>query len=250
MTGLVKQLGLIGKVLSHSFSKSYFNQKFDTLGITGYRYDLFELESIDEFLPLLAAHPQLVGLNVTIPYKQQVMPFLEEISDEAGKIGAVNVIKIEHGKLSGYNSDYYGFKASLLSWLPAGWQGKALILGTGGASLAVINVLKDCNIPFQLVSRQSGPDRVTYEEAEELDLVSSHQLIINSTPLGMQPNILTAPALNYQKIGQNHFLYDLVYNPETTQFMRLGSNQGARVKNGLEMLELQAEKSWEIWTGR
>lgn len=242
-----KELGLIGKTLSHSFSKAYFEQKFSAHNIQDYSYELFELDGIEELLPLIENHPQLIGLNVTIPYKQEVIPFLQEISPEAKTIGAVNVIKIQKGKLTGFNSDYFGFKTSLLNWLPNGWHGKSLILGTGGASLAVMAVLDDCNISFQRVSRSEGPGIVTYEDVNNLDLVSRHKLIINTTPLGMQPNVESAPDLAYNKLGKEHFLYDLVYNPESTRFMQLGESQGTRVKNGLEMLELQAEKSWEIW---
>ncbi len=245
-----KELGLIGKTLSHSFSKAYFEQKFSALDIRDYSYELFELDRIEELLPLIETHPQLVGLNVTIPYKQEVIPFLQEISPEAETIGAVNVIKIQEGKLAGFNSDYFGFKTSLLNWLPNGWLGESLILGTGGASLAVMAVLDDCSIPFQRVSRSRGPELVTYEDVSSLDLLSTHKLIINTTPLGMQPNVESAPDLTYNKLSKDHFLYDLVYNPESTRFMQLGESQGASVKNGLEMLELQAEKSWEIWTGQ
>lgn len=249
MADQIKQLGLIGKPLSHSFSKSYFTEKFRTSGITDYSYGLFELNSINELLPLIESNPNLIGINVTIPYKQVVIPFLQEISGEAKTIGAVNVIKIVSGKLTGYNSDYYGFKTSLLNWLPKDWQGKALVLGSGGASLAVIAVLNHCNIPHQVLGRAKANQKMAYYEAKDLDLISTHKLIINTTPLGMQPNIQTAPDLDYQKISKDHYLYDLVYNPETTQFMKLGTRQGCQVKNGLEMLELQAEKSWEIWTG-
>lgn len=249
MPEIIKQLGLIGKPLSHSFSKSYFAEKFHRQGISGYDYQLFELQSIDEFLPLIKKWPNLIGLNVTIPYKKAVIPFMDELSNEAKTIGAVNVIKVESGKLSGYNSDYYGFQTSLFNWLPRDWQGKALILGTGGASLAVIAVLRDKNIPFKLVSRYSGSDLITYHQVQTEELIRTHELIINTTPLGMHPNTEAAPDLDYTSIGADHFLFDLVYNPETTRFMHKGLEQGAQVKNGLEMLELQAEKSWEIWTG-
>jgi shikimate dehydrogenase len=244
----VKQLGLIGKPLSHSFSETYFSEKFHRQGISGYRYQLFELQSIDEFVPLLKEWPSLIGLNVTIPYKKEVIPFMHELSNEAKSIGAVNVIKIESGKLSGYNSDYYGFQASLFNWLPVDWQGKALILGTGGASLAVIAVLQDRNIPFKLVSRFPGPGLITYQQVQSEELIMTHKLLINTTPLGMYPNTEAAPDLDYAGIEADHFLFDLVYNPETTRFMVKGLERGAQVKNGLEMLELQAEKSWEIWT--
>lgn len=243
-----KQLGLIGNPLSHSFSKSYFTKKFRELELTNYHYELYELETIEEFLPLVRNTPDLMGINVTIPYKKEVMSFLDEISPEAEAIGAVNVIKIDGHKLSGFNTDYYGFKTSLLNWLPESWQGKALVLGTGGASLAVIAALTDSEIPFQVVSRNSGPDLLTYDQVKVLDLLPTHKLVLNTTPLGMQPQIKTAPDLDYHKIGPRHFLFDLVYNPALTTFMSNGLSMGAMVKNGIEMLELQAEKAWDIWT--
>jgi shikimate dehydrogenase len=243
-----KQLGLIGNPLSHSFSKSYFTKKFRELELTNYHYELYELETIEEFLPLVRNTPDLMGINVTIPYKKEVMSFLDEISAEAEAIGAVNVIKIDGHKLSGFNTDYYGFKTSLLNWLPESWQGKALVLGTGGASLAVIAALTDSEIPFQVVSRNSGPDLLTYDQVKVLDLLATHKLVLNTTPLGMQPQIKTAPDLDYRKIGPRHFLFDLVYNPALTTFMSNGLSMGAMVKNGIEMLELQAEKAWDIWT--
>jgi len=244
----IKQLGLIGNPLSHSFSKSYFTKKFRELELTNYHYELYELETIEEFLPLVRNTPDLIGINVTIPYKKEVMSFLDEISAEAEAIGAVNVIKIDGHKLSGFNTDYYGFKTSLLNWLPESWQGKALVLGTGGASLAVIAALTDSEIPFQVVSRNSGPDLLTYDQVKVLDLLATHKLVLNTTPLGMQPQIKTAPDLDYHKIGPRHFLFDLVYNPVLTTFMSNGLSMGAMVKNGIEMLELQAEKAWDIWT--
>ncbi len=246
----IKLLGLIGRPLSHSFSQSYFTRKFSELGLTDYRYHLYELPSIDSFEPLVRDTPGLIGLNVTIPYKQEVIPFLDELSDEALAIGAVNVIKISSGRLIGYNSDYYGFEASLLNWLPKKWRGQALILGTGGASLAVKAVLNAHNIPFRLVSRQLGPDQVTYNQARELDLVRQHKLIINTTPVGMHPDTDRAPDIEYSRIGKDHYLYDLIYNPENTRFMQKGLEMGAKVVNGLEMLRLQAERSWDIWTGQ
>jgi len=243
-----KQLGLIGKPLSHSFSKSYFTKKFKELELANFHYELYELQTIKDFLPLLKQIPNLLGLNVTIPYKQEVMPFLDEISIEAKAIGAVNVIKIDEGELHGFNSDYFGFKNSLFKWLPQDWEGKALILGTGGASLAVAAVLKDQKIPFQSVSRTNGPDLITYDQLKESNLISHYKLIVNTTPLGMYPKIETAPDLDYHNIGSKHFLFDLVYNPADTTFMKNGISQGAKVKNGIEMLQLQAEKAWDIWT--
>ncbi len=243
-----KQLGLIGKPLSHSFSKSYFTEKFRKLGITNFQYELYELKTIADFLPLLKSTPGLIGLNVTIPYKKEIMGFLDEISADAEAIGAVNVIKINGNKLTGFNTDYFGFQSSLFDWLPGDWDGNALVLGTGGASLAVTAVLKDRNIAFQSVSRKSGPGLVSYDQVKILDLLATHSLIVNTTPLGMQPQIEVAPDLDYHKIGPQHFLFDLVYNPAATTFMRNGLSKGAMVKNGLEMLELQAEKAWDIWT--
>jgi shikimate dehydrogenase len=243
-----KKLGLIGRPLSHSFSKKYFDKKFARLGITEYSYHQFELPNIQALPDLLENTPGLVGLNVTIPYKQEVLTYIDELSPEANTIGAVNVIKIAEGKLLGFNSDYFGFKTSLINWLPENWQGKALVLGTGGASLAVHAVLDDCGIPWVKVSRDTGEDRLSYQQVKDQNLLKDHHLVINTTPLGMYPNIENCPELNYPSMDSQHFLYDLVYNPEITTFMQQGISVGAQVKNGLEMLELQAEKSWEIWT--
>ena len=247
MDETLKQLGLIGRPLSHSFSKSYFTNKFEKQGITDFQYQLFELTTIEELIPLLKSTPNLVGLNVTIPYKQEVLPYLDEISPEAKAIGAVNVIKIEGGKLFGFNSDYFGFKTSLQVWLGKDWQGKALVLGTGGASLAVHAALNDLGIPAIAVSRTAGQRVTTYSQVKQQKLQTTHKLWVNTTPLGMHPNIESAPDLDYEFLDDSYALYDLVYNPTTTRFMKSGMERGAKVKNGLEMLELQAEKSWEIW---
>ncbi|SFF38913.1 shikimate dehydrogenase family protein [Thermoflexibacter ruber] len=240
--------GLIGKKLTHSFSKKYFTEKFEREQIKQVVYELFEIPSIDDFPQLIENQENLKGLNVTIPYKLEVLPFLHEIDPAAERVGAVNVIKIqENKKLKGYNSDYYGFKISLEKFLAGNTEVKALILGTGGASKAVKVVLEDLNIPYRYVSRNSEkPDILTYNQLNE-DFFSSHQLIINTTPLGMYPLIETCPEIPYHLLGENHYLYDLVYNPENTLFMQKGAENGANVKNGLEMLYLQAEKSWEIW---
>ena len=243
-----KQLGLIGRPLSHSFSKAYFAEKFNRSHIEDYSYRHFELQNIEELIDLLNDTPNLIGLNVTIPYKQEVLPYLSELSQEARTIGAVNVIKIGDGKLIGYNSDYYGFKTSLVRWMPTNWQGKALVLGTGGASLAVHAVLQDCKIPSVKVSRHAGPGCLSYKQVADQNMLETHHLVINTTPLGMHPEVDSCADLNYESLDTRHFLYDLVYNPETTRFMQYGTAAGAQVKNGLEMLELQAEKSWEIWT--
>jgi shikimate dehydrogenase len=238
--------GLIGYRLEHSFSKQYFNQKFERENIANSYYDLFELETITEFSNLLQEKPTLKGLNVTIPYKEQIMPFLDEIDSKAKQIGSVNVIKINsEGKTKGFNSDYYGFYTSLKSILE-GNRPDALILGTGGASKAVKLALKDLGIDFKLVSRDAKKGDLTYDELTN-SVIKSHELLINTTPLGTFPTTQNCPDLTYQAIGAKHILYDLVYNPEITLFMQKGLAQGAKVKNGLEMLHLQAEKAWEIF---
>ena len=246
----MKLYGLIGFPLSHSFSKKYFASKFEKEHITDCRYELFELKTIKEFPSLVASISGLKGLNVTIPYKQDVKQFLHQFDVSAEKVGAVNVIKVDKGGiLTGFNSDYYGFKRSLESWLPH-LNFKALVLGSGGASKAVVAALNDLKIPFLLISRQSGNGDLTYEQLnEDLTYYRSHQLIVNTTPLGMSPHTEGYPDLLYDLMGETHYLYDLVYNPEETKMMTLGALKGANVKNGLEMLHLQAEKSWEIWNG-
>jgi shikimate dehydrogenase len=240
--------GLIGKKLTHSFSKKYFTEKFERENIREVVYELFELPNIDDLPQLIEEQENLKGLNVTIPYKLEVLPFLYEIDPAAERIGAVNVIKIqENKKLKGYNSDYYGFKLSVEKFLAGNTNVKALILGTGGASKAVKVALEDLDIPYLYVSRHSEkPNILTYKQLDE-DIFLSHQLIINTTPLGMYPLIETCPEIPYHLLGENHYLYDLVYNPENTLFVQKGTEKGAKTINGLEMLYLQAEKSWEIW---
>ncbi|MDE6298119.1 MAG: shikimate dehydrogenase, partial [Muribaculaceae bacterium] len=240
--------GLIGYPLGHSFSASFFNEKFKKESIDE-SYSLFPLESIEELPSLLKGHEDLKGLNVTIPYKQKVIDYLDDISDEAKKIGAVNVVKItsEKGKLflKGHNSDAIGFRNSLLPLLRDDVK-KALVLGSGGASKAVIYVLKELGIEVTEVSRHKRDDNITYDELTG-EVMASHLLIVNTTPLGMWPKIEEAPKIPYQFVTPSHILYDLVYNPETTEFMRRGLLNGARVKNGLEMLHGQAIAAWEIW---
>jgi shikimate dehydrogenase len=240
----MKQYGLIGFPLSHSFSKKYFTQKFEREGITDSQYDLYELPSITDLPALIRQTPDLKGLNVTIPYKQAVIPFLDMIDESAQKIGAVNVIKLQNGKLKGYNSDYYGFRESLSRFL-SDQRPAALVLGTGGASRAVQVALQDLGITFQTVSRASV-NSLTYNQLNQ-EIISSHRLIVNTSPLGMLPKTDVCPDIPYSAVGSEHFLYDLVYNPENTLFMQKGAAQGAKVCNGLEMLHLQAEKAWEIW---
>ncbi|GAA5040285.1 shikimate 5-dehydrogenase [Marivirga lumbricoides] len=243
----MKLLGLIGYPLGHSFSKAYFSNKFLKEGLSDYDYQLFPLKDISEFPALLNAFPNLKGLNVTIPYKEKVIPYLDELDESAEKIGAVNVIKLDNGKKTGYNSDYYGFRKSLQDFLPQNFEGKALVLGTGGASKAINFALGTMELPFQVVSRDSTRGLSYQSLLNNPELLRHFHLIVNTTPLGTYPSVEEKPDLPYDRIGENHFLYDLVYNPEQTAFMKEGIARNASVKNGYEMLVEQAEKAWEIW---
>ncbi|SDM77492.1 shikimate dehydrogenase family protein [Siphonobacter aquaeclarae] len=244
--------GLIGYPLGHSFSKRYFSEKFEREGISSdYRYELFEIPEATELPELIAANPDLKGLNVTIPHKKAVMPFLAELDPLAERIGAVNVIRVlPGGKLKGYNSDYWGFRLSLETWAPflQHRPTHALILGDGGATSAVRVALEDLGIAFRTVSRKDDPAFFRYEDLTE-DILAQYTLIINATPLGTYPKTDTFPPIPYSFLTDHHLLYDLVYNPEETVFMAKGREQGAAAHNGYRMLELQAEKSWEIWEG-
>ena len=245
----MRKFGLIGYPLSHSFSKKYFSEKFEKEGIADCQYELYPLEGIKELPQLLKNNPELVGLNVTIPYKQQVIPYLHELDEKAEAIGAVNTIKVEDGKLKGFNSDYFGFKDSLLKFygsreLPE----EALVLGTGGASKAVIAALEDLSIEYQLISRSFSNANLSYDDLKtQNSRLKTAKLIINTTPLGMSPKVEELPDLPYQHLTPDHSLYDLVYNPLKTAFMQKGIDAGCWVKNGLEMLYGQAEKAWGIW---
>ncbi|GAB4022888.1 shikimate dehydrogenase family protein [Spirosoma koreense] len=241
--------GLIGYPLTHSFSQRYFTEKFTREGIADSRYDLFELPDIGT-LPELFRLPELKGLNVTIPYKQAVQPYLDRLDASAEKIGAVNVIRIEpDGSRTGYNSDYYGFRQALTDWLTSLGRSttdlQALVLGTGGASKAVTVALTDLGIRFAYVSRTKTETTFTYDDLPAL--LAHYPLIINASPVGTYPNVDQAPILPYSLLTNRHLLYDLVYNPAETKFMQLGQQQGASTQNGLRMLELQADKAWEIW---
>lgn len=245
----MRKFGLIGHPLKHSFSKKYFTEKFEREGKTNCQYDLFDIEEVGFIKEVLAANPELEGLNVTIPYKQQIIPFLDDMEAACKAIGAVNTLKINAGKLTGYNTDYIGFKESLVKWL-GGRQLNALVLGTGGASRAVNQALRDLNIPFLMVSRNNGKsfDSVQYSDlANQAGLMEEYQLVINTTPLGTFPNTDFQPDIPVHLITNQHMVYDLVYNPEKTLLMKSAEAQGAITKNGLEMLYLQAEASWEIW---
>ena len=245
----MKKYGLLGYPLGHSFSKNYFNQKFEAEKIDA-EYLNFEIPDIKEIKSVIKENPELNGLNVTIPYKQQVIPYLDDLDNDARLIGAVNVIKFSKGlfgkvKLKGYNSDIIGFKQSIEPLLKDHHR-KALILGTGGASKAVFHGLKQLGIAATFVSRQSKEYCITYEEITE-KIMEQYHVIVNTTPLGMYPNVNACPNIPYEMLTSDHLLYDLLYNPDETLFMQKGKERGAVVKNGLEMLLLQAFAAWEIW---
>lgn len=245
----MRRFGLIGKTLKHSFSGKYFNEKYKKEQISDCQYDLFELPTIEEFPKLVAnLRPQLAGFNVTIPYKKEVMTYLDELDPIAERIGAVNVIKAEdNGNLKGYNSDYFGFRLSIEPWL-TNKNLKALVLGTGGASSSVKTTLEDLGIDFSFVSRKPLSNGFTYDEIKSKpEILAEHQLVINSSPVGTFPDVDQKPDLPYGQLTSQHFLFDLVYNPEETAFLKEGKLAGASTKNGGDMLVLQAEKSWEIW---
>lgn len=249
----MKQYGLIGKTLSHSFSKRYFTEKFEREGLSAHAYALYELASIEEARSLL--QQPLAGLNVTIPYKEAIIPYLDRLDPACASIGAVNCIAFEKGQMVGYNTDYLGFKQSLQQWLsehpePASAAPlQALVLGSGGAAKAVLKALEDLHIPALTVSRSaSGPAQISYETLkQEPSLYQTHTLLIHTTPLGMYPHTETMPPIDPSFISARHKVYDLVYNPEKTFLMRSLEARGAVVKNGLEMLHLQAEAAWSIW---
>ncbi len=245
----MRKFGLIGYPLTHSFSKKYFTSKFEKEGLHNCGYELYEIPDIRLLPQILDANPELEGLNVTIPYKQQVIPYLHELDPACAQIGAVNCIHIQDGKLKGYNTDYIGFRDSLVSWLPKK-EIKALVLGTGGASKAVIQALKDLSIPFLCVSRSADPNSgiISYADLNRDETYfQTYHLIINTTPLGTYPHTEAMPEINSAFVNGMHKVYDLVYNPEKTFLMRSLEARGAVVKNGLEMLYLQAEAAWKIW---
>ncbi|WP_374166034.1 shikimate dehydrogenase [Arcticibacter sp. MXS-1] len=257
----MKKFGLIGYPLSHSFSKKYFESKFEKEGITDCSYDLFPIENLSDFEKLLSAHPDLCGLNVTIPHKIGVMFYLDKVDPAAKAIDAVNCIKIIKQKplesfftgelsstklrLEGYNTDAYGFENSLKPLLKK-HHNKALVLGSGGSSRAVAYVLGKLGIDYKVVSRKKSRKQISYSDLNK-SIISEHLVIINTTPLGLSPASDTFPEIPYEFITSDHLLYDLIYNPAETEFLKRGKMQGATIKNGEEMLHLQAERSWEIW---
>ncbi len=245
----MKRFGLIGFPLKHSFSVGYFDEKFKKEGLSNCSYEAFPMQDLDEFPRLLEKFPDLRGLNVTIPHKESIIAYIDELDPVAEAIGAVNCIAIGESKLTGYNTDAYGFLNSLHEWinhysltLPPG----ALILGTGGASKAVAYALRKLGVDVQFVSRRPGPGHLTYDDLNE-HIMRQHALIVNTTPLGTWPDVELCPSLPWDFIKPLHLLYDLVYNPAETTFLKLGRQRGAATTNGLRMLELQADKSWEIW---
>jgi len=245
-----KVLGLIGYPLSHSFSEKYFADKFREEGIEDYTYRNFPIGEINALLPLINSEPDMIGLNVTIPYKEQILPYLDELEHEARIVGAVNTIGISRRngelQLKGFNTDVYGFRESLIPHMQ-GRHKHALILGTGGASKAVSYVLGEMGVEYKYVSRKYRAGQLQYKDLC-LSIIRNSTLIINTTPLGTYPEISSFPDIPYDILTPDHLLYDLVYNPAESTFLRMGKEKGARIKNGLEMLELQADRSWEIWT--
>ena len=242
-----KKFGLIGRNISYSFSRGYFSEKFEKLNLENHSYVNFDLEQIDLLEEIIQKKEDgLLGMNVTIPYKQDVQPFLTKIDEDAQKIGAVNTIKLaKDGAVEGYNTDVYGFRESLKPLLNSSHK-KALILGTGGASKAVAFAFEQLGVDYKYVSRTARENVLSYNDLSE-DLIKEYTVIVNCTPLGTSPNVEQRPEIPYDAITREHLLYDLIYNPAETTFLRLGKEQGAAIKNGLEMLQLQAEKSWEIW---
>lgn len=263
MTPAPQLYGLIGFPLGHSFSKKYFTEKFEREGIANARYELFPIENVETIGEILAQNPDLKGLNVTIPHKQAVIPLLHDLDETARAVGAVNVIRIREGRLTGYNSDVYGFEQSLgrllaklgtfiehpdMETFEKNESIEAFVLGTGGASKAVAYVLNRYHIPFRLVSRQPrGANQCAYEDLPRLRAQAGRVLWINTTPAGTYPKVADCPPMSADLFVPEDIAFDLIYNPETTKWMKIAAEKGAHVQNGLEMLHLQAEKAWRIW---
>jgi shikimate dehydrogenase len=245
----MRKFGLIGYPLGHSFSKKYFAEKFIKENITDCVYENFPLENLDHFREMIFSDHEICGLNVTIPHKTAVINLLDKIEPEASEIGAVNVIKIyrhpQNIVLKGYNSDVTGIRDTLLPFMGKNVR-NALVLGTGGSSKAVCYVLEKLGIIVDKVSRERKPGMLIYSDIDS-SIIDNHQLIINTTPLGMFPNVQSKPDFDYNRLNKNHVLFDLVYNPELTAFLRMGAERGCTILSGLKMLHSQAEKSWEIW---
>ncbi len=241
----MRQFGLIGFPLSHSFSKQYFSDKFLSEGIKDCQYDIFPIEDISQLSGLIAAQPSLEGLNVTIPYKEKVLPFLDDCTEVVKDINACNCIVIRQGKLFGHNTDVTGFEHTLNQQLQP-HQNKALVLGTGGAAKAVHFVLKKNSISFKIVSRTKTDGNLVYKELTG-DILDEYKLVINTSPVGMYPHVHQAPDLPYQSVTTDHLFIDLIYNPAKTLFLQKAEKMGAKIQNGGDMLVVQAEESWRIW---
>ncbi|MGB5402406.1 shikimate dehydrogenase family protein [Robiginitalea sp.] len=240
----MRRFGLIGRDISYSFSPGYFKSKFDALGLADCSYEIFDLPEIDKF-PEILSEKHLSGLNVTIPYKTAICPFLDHLDADAAEIGAVNTIRFTKAGLEGYNTDLIGFMNSLRPLLlPT--DKAALILGAGGAARAIAFGLTKLGIHYRFVSRSPGKEKLSYGELDG-NVLKNFQILINCTPLGTYPQVHAAPPIPYKALTKYHLLYDLIYNPELTTFLQSGQKAGTRIKNGLEMLHLQAEASWEIW---
>lgn len=241
-----KRYGLVGKNISYSFSRGYFSKKFAEKELAGHSYENFDLSEISEF-PDLVRNNCLFGLNVTIPYKEAIIPFLDDLDEISEKIGAVNTICFKNDKIIGYNTDAYGFRQALLTNLKE-HHTNALILGTGGASKAIAYVFEKLNIYYQFVSREPGKKQLGYEDLNK-SILQKNQIIVNCSPVGTFPDTEARPKIPYQFLTPKHLLFDLIYNPEKTAFLKEGEARGASIENGLKMLQQQAEKSWEIWNG-
>jgi shikimate dehydrogenase len=242
-----KVFGLLGKNISYSFSRGYFGKKFERLDLKKHEYRNFDIQEIAEFPSIINKEAFLAGINVTIPYKEEVIPYLDILDKTAEEIGAVNTIKFtKRGNLKGYNTDVVGFENSIAPFVKAHHK-HALILGTGGASKAVAYALKKNNIKYKFVSRNpSGKNEISYQELTE-KILNKHQVIVNCTPLGTAPNVHVSPNIPYEFLTEKHLLFDLIYNPAISAFLAKGKEKGASIKNGYEMLEMQAEESWRIW---
>ncbi|TDD95258.1 shikimate dehydrogenase family protein [Flavobacterium cellulosilyticum] len=241
-----KRFGLLGRNINYSFSRGYFTEKFKNENIENCTYENFDIPEINEFSKIIANNSDIYGINVTIPYKEQVIPYLDKLSKKATKIGAVNTIKFtKKGKLKGYNTDYYGFMESLKPLLETHHK-KALILGTGGASKGVAFALAELDIDYTFVSREAKQNILSYEQINA-ETFQNYQLVINCSPVGTSPNTEAFPLIPYEYFTLKYIAYDLIYNPEETQFLKKAKAKGAKTKNGQDMLVYQAEKSWEIW---
>ena len=241
----MSKFGLVGKNIEYSFSKKYFSEKFKSENLS-HSYENFDIHSLADFQNIISETPNLKGLNVTIPFKEKIIPLLDNLDEEARKIGAVNTIRISGDKkLTGYNTDHFGFQKSLEVFLPL-QQKTALILGTGGASKAVAYTLEKLGFRFKFVSRNESLNTLQYSSLNQT-IIESHLLLVNCTPVGTFPKIAASPLIPYHFLTENHLLFDLIYNPSETEFLKHGKTKGAKTTNGLKMLELQADKAWEIW---